>query len=1081
MGMGFMNRTTEDAIEQAALAWLEELGYQLAHGPDLAFDGPAPERSAAANYGDVVLEQRLREAIERLNPDLPAEAVEEVRRRVVRTDSPSLIENNRTFHRMLTDGVDVSWMAPEGEKHAKAWLVDPANTGINDWLAVNQFTVVENKRTRRPDIVLFVNGLPLGVVELKNAADEKATLRHAWNQLQTYKEQIPSLFAYNELLVISDGMEARIGSLTAGWDRFMPWRTIDGSDLYREPGNERQSDGVVQPGLETAFRGLFDRERLLDYVLSFITFEHDGGESTAMAKKAAAYHQYHAVNKAVEFTLSACGIEAPANLRFARFAEAEQADPFRKDAGESPGDYQTDRQFGDKRIGVVWHTQGSGKSLSMMFYASKLIRHPYMRNPTVVVITDRNDLDDQLFGTFSANGDLLRQTPVQAGGRDHLRELLQVASGGVIFTTIQKFLPDNRGDAYPLLSERRNIVVMADEAHRSQYDFIDGFARHMHDALPNASFIGFTGTPIENDDRSTPAVFGDYIDKYDILRAVEDGATVPIYYESRLARIELDEAERPVIDDEFDEITEGEEEESRKQRMRSKWASIEAMVGTEKRINLVAADLVEHFENRQQAMQGKALMVCMSRRICVEMYNAIIAQRPGWHSDDDDKGRVKIVMSGSASDELDWQPHIRSKKAREALAKRFKDPGDELELVIVRDMWLTGFDCPAMHTMYLDKPMGGHNLMQAIARVNRVFKDKPGGRVVDYLGIAEALKRALSNYTASGGRGQATVDQAEAVAVMQEKAEVVRDLLHGFDYHAILDAPFSERMTGIANAMDFILGLEDGKKRYVQAVSSLSRAFALSVPHDEALAIRDEVGLFQEIRSSLVKATTSESERSPQEMETAIRQLVSRAVSSNEVVDVFAAAGLDKPDISILSDQFLAEVQQLPQKNLALEMLKKLINDEIKTRHQKNVVQARSFAEMLEEAVNKYQNRAIEAAEVIEELIKLAREMRQAQKRGEDLGLTDDEVAFYDALEVNDSAVQVIGDDTLKLIARELVEKVRGSVSVDWTQRENARAQIRVMVKRILRKYGYPPDKQAQATELVLDQATVLCQGWAAE
>lgn len=1076
-----MNKTTEDAIEQAALAWLEELGYQLTHGPDLAFDGPSPERSEAANYGDVALEGRLQEAIARLNPQLPAEAVEEVRRRVVRTDSPSLIENNRAFHRMLTDGVDVSWMDAEGEHHVKAWLVDPADMSANDWLAVNQFTVVENKRTRRPDIVLFVNGLPLAVVELKNAADEKATLRHAYNQLQTYKEQIPSLFVFNELLVISDGMEARMGSLTAGWDRFMPWRTIDGTDLYREPGNEQQSDGVVQPGLETLFKGVFDRDRLLDYALSFVTFEHDGGESTAIAKKAAAYHQYHAVNKAVECTLSACGIEAPANLRFGRFAEAEASDPFARQAQDQSPAYRNEEQFGDRRVGVIWHTQGSGKSLSMMFYASKLIRHPYMRNPTVVVITDRNDLDDQLFGTFAANRDLLRQTPVQAAGRNNLRELLQVASGGVIFTTIQKFLPDTRGDAYPMLSERRNIVVMADEAHRSQYDFIDGFARHMHDALPNASFIGFTGTPIENDDRSTPAVFGNYIDKYDILRAVEDGATVPIYYESRLARIELNDDERPVIDAEFEEITEGEEEETRKQRMRSKWASIEAMVGTEKRINLVAADLVDHFGKRQEAMQGKALVVCMSRRICVDMYNAITELRPDWHSDDDSKGRVKIVMSGSASDELDWQPHIRSKQGREALARRFKDPSDELELVIVRDMWLTGFDCPAMHTMYLDKPMGGHNLMQAIARVNRVFKDKPGGRVVDYLGIAEALKRALSNYTASGGKGEATLDQDEAVAVMQEKMEVVQGLLHGFDYSAILSAPFDQRMTGIANAMDFILGLEDGKKRFLQAVASLSKAFALAVPHEEALAIRDEVGLFQEIRSSLAKATTSDSGKNAQEMETAIRQLVSRAVSSNEVVDVFSAAGMDKPDISILSDQFLDEVRQLPQRNLALEMLKKLLNDEIKTRHQKNVVQARSFAEMLEEAVNKYQNRAIEAAEVIEELIKLAKEMRTASQRGEQLGLSDDEIAFYDALEVNDSAVQVLGDDTLKLIARELVSKVRNSVSVDWTQRENARAQIRVMVKRILRKYGYPPDKQARATELLLDQATVLCEGWAAE
>ncbi len=663
----------------------------------------------------------------------------------------------------------------------------------------------------------------------------------------------------------------------------------------------------------------------------------------------------------------------------------------------------------------------------------------------------------------------------------NLRELLQVASGGVVFTTIQKFLPENKGDAYPLLSERRNIVVIADEAHRSQYDFIDGFARHMHDALPNASFIGFTGTPIENDDRSTPAVFGDYIDKYDILRAVEDGATVPIYYESRLARIELNEVEKPTIDPEFEEITEGEEEESRKQRMRSKWASIEAMVGTGKRIGLVAADLVDHFETRQEVMNGKALIVCMSRRICVELYNAIVKLRPDWHSDDDTKGRIKIVMSGSASDKLSWQPHIRTKKAREALAKRYKDPHSKLELVIVRDMWLTGFDCPSMHTMYVDKPMSGHTLMQAIARVNRVFRDKPGGLVVDYLGLADALKRALANYTASGGKGTATVEQTEAIAVLLEKYEVVCDLLHGFDYAPIVKASAAQRMTGIAQAMEFILGLEDGKKRYLLAVTVLSKAFALAVPHEEAWAIRDELGLFQEIRASLVKATVSNFERSPEAMETAIRQLVSRAVSSTEVVDIFAAAGFNKPDISILSDEFLVEVQQLPQQNLALELLKKLLNDEIKTRMRKNVVQARSFTKMLEEAINKYQNRTIETAEVIEELIKLAREMREAQQRGEIPGLNDDEIAFYDALEVNDSAVQLLGDDTLKLIAQELVNSVKRGVSVDWTKRENARAQIRVMVKRILRRYGYPPDMQAKATELVLEQATMLRKEWAVE
>jgi len=1067
-------KTTEDDIEQLALAQLAGLGWETVFGPDIAFDGSNPERDPAANYGDVVLVERLHSALTRINAGLPQAAIEEAIRKVLTTESPALIENNRRFQQMLTDGVDVSWMASEGERHGKVWLVDMENPANNDWLAVNQFTVIENKHERRPDIVLFVNGLPLAVIELKNPADENATLRHAFNQLQTYKEQIPSLFVYNALLVISDGMQARFGTLTAGWDRFMPWRTIDGTDLYREPGNEKQTDGEVQPGLTTLLKGMFDLARFQDYFLNFITFEDDGGDTGNIAKKAAGYHQYHAVSKAVGFTLEACGIGAPAGLHYGRFLEAEQGDPFRVE--DERGQY--DRQFGDRRIGVVWHTQGSGKSLSMLFYASKVIRHPYMENPTILVITDRNDLDDQLFGTFAANRLLLRQTPVQAESRKQLRELLQVASGGVIFTTIQKFLPEKKGDAYPLLSERRNIVVIADEAHRSQYDFIDGFARHMHDALPNASFIGFTGTPIEKDDRSTPAVFGDYIDRYDILRAVEDGATVPIFYESRLARIELDESEKPHLDAEFEEITEAEEEEGNKQRLRSKWASLEALVGAPKRIELIARDLVEHFERRQEAMMGKAMLVCMSRRICVEMYDAIIRLRPDWHSEDDDKGRIKVVMSGSATDHLDWQKHIRNKAGREALARRFKDPDDELQLVIVRDMWLTGFDAPCMHTMYLDKPMSGHNLMQAIARVNRVFRDKPGGLVVDYLGLADSLKRALATYTASGGKGQATLDQNEAVAVMKEKYEVVCGLLHGFDYHALLSAPTAERMSGIAQTMEFILAQEDGKKRYLQAVTALSKAFALAVPHDEALAIRDEVGLFQEIRANLVKATVSNAERSPEEMEAAVRQLISRAVSSTEVVDIFAAAGLDKPDISILSDEFLAEVRELPQRNLALELLKKLLNDEIRTRMRKNVVQARAFSEMLEEAVNKYHNRAIAAAEVIEELINLAKEMREAQKRGENLGLTEDEIAFYDALEVNDSAVKVLGDETLKKIAQELVQSVRRSVTVDWTQRENARAKIRVMVKRILRRFGYPPDKQERATELVLEQAEVLCREW---
>jgi len=1022
----------EAQLEIATVDYFRELGYEYVHGPQIAPDGEVPER---ANYGQVVLIGRFRDALMRINSDVPPEAIEEVVRKVTRPESPSLVVNNRAFHRMLTDGVDVSWREDDHERHGKVWLIErnPARMDYNEFLVVNQFTVIEEKRNRRPDVVIFVNGLPLAVIELKNPAEEKSTVRHAYNQLQTYKAEIPSLFGYNELLVISDGFAARAGTITSGWDRFSPWRTIDGKSLA--------PSGTVQ--LEVLVKGLFEKQRFLDYVLNFITFEDDGKE---IAKKAAAYHQYWAVNRAVDCTIDA----------------------------SRPG--------GDRRIGVVWHTQGSGKSLSMAFYAGKVIKHPAMENPTLVVITDRNDLDDQLFGTFSVNAELLRQKPVQAESREHLKDLLRVASGGVVFTTLQKF---EGGDA---LSERHNIVVIADEAHRSHYGFnakLDkktgemkyGMAKYLRDALPNASFIGFTGTPIELHDKSTPAVFGDYIDKYDILRAVHDGATVPIYYESRLAKLELSEDEKPTIDPEFEEITEGEEEEE-KQKLKTKWAALEAMVGTEKRIGLVARDIVDHFGKRLEAMEGKGMIVCMSRRICVDMYRAIIRLRPEWHDKDDAKGAIKIVMSGSASDDLSWQPHIRTKAGREAIAKRFKAPDDPLRLVIVRDMWLTGFDCPSLHTMYIDKPMSGHNLMQAIARVNRVFKDKPGGLVVDYLGIADALKRALHTYTASGGKGQATVDQEQAVAVMMEKYEVVRDMFHGFDYKAILTAEAAQRMSGVVRAMEFILGLEDGKARYLQAVAALSKAFALAVPHEQALAIRDDVGLFQEIRSALVKTTVSETERTPDEMESAIRQLVSRAVYSTEVVDIFAAAGLEKPDISILSDEFLAEVQRLPQRNLALELLKKLINDEIRTRLRKNVVLARSFSDMLEQAVRKYQNRTLEAAQVIEELIRLAKDITKAQSRGQEMGLSDDEVAFYDALADNESARDVMGDEKLRFLAQELVGRVRQSVSIDWQIRENARAQIRVLVKRILRKHGYPPDMQQRATELVLEQTEVLCKEW---
>ncbi len=1065
-----MSSMTENILEETCLYWFEELGWNRIHGPDIAPDTPDAER---VNYSEVILKERLRTALERINPDVPAVGIDEAVKKLLVTDSPDLLVNNRNFHRLLTDGIDVEVPANDeygGIRHLKVWLLDIEDIENNDWLALNQLTVIEKSAAgqaevnRRADVVLYLNGLPVAVLELKNPGDENATIKHAFNQLQTYKKDIPSLFTTNELLVISDGILARSGTLTSGWDRFMPWRTISGEDVAPKG----------TPELETLVRGLFNRHYFLDYILNFIVFENDGSN---LIKKAAAYHQYWAVNKALACTLSACGIDGEPTKLIGRFPVEQNPLELRENSlvyGKGS------KHFDGKRIGVVWHTQGSGKSLSMTFYAGKVVRHPDMGNPTLVIITDRNDLDDQLFGTFAGCKDLLRQSPVQAGNRAHLRDLLKVASGGIVFTTIQKFMPDERGGEHLLLSDRNNIVVIADEAHRSQYDFMDGFARHLHDALPNASFIGFTGTPIESDDRSTPAVFGDYIDKYDILRAVEDGATVPIYYESRLARIELNDALLSEIDPEFEQITEAEEE-SGKQKLKTKWAALEAMVGAEDRIKLVVRDLAQHFEKRLDTMDGKAMVVCMSRRICVDMYNALRKIRPDWHSENESDGFMKIVMSGSASDHIDWQPHIRNKAGREDLAKRFKDPGSALKLVIVRDMWLTGFDCPSMHTMYIDKPMGGHNLMQAIARVNRVFRDKPGGLVVDYIGLADSLKKALANYTASGGKGDATVDLEQAATVLMEKYEVVHDMMHGFDYHGVIRDIPEKRISGITQAMEFILGLEDGKKRYLPAVSALTKAFALAVPHEKALQIRNDVGFFQEVRTALVKATGDEQGRTPDELDSAIKQLVSRAVSGAEVVDIFEAAGMDKPDISILSDEFLEEVKALPQKNLALELLKKLINDEIKTRSRKNVVQARSFAEMLEQAVKKYQNRAIEAAEIIQELIELARELRKSEQRGESLGLTEDEVAFYDALADNGSAKDMIGDDKLRIIAQLLVDRVKRSISIDWTLRENARAQIRVMVKRILRQYGYPPDLQKAATELVIEQAEVLCKEWSVE
>ncbi len=1182
-----MAHLTESEIESAAMSWLSGLGYQILFGPDIAPDMPASERD---NYGRVVLDSRLRQALHRLNPQVPADALEEAFRKLTRQDSPSLLANNHALHKMFIEGIAVECSAPspqpspsgrgsnyrggyhfsglckrakelrlkqtpaesimwemlrdrrfcslkfrrqhqigdyivdfycsdarlvvecDGPVHDKtvardrkrdAYLTSLGNTVLrfsneqvessiesvlcaiadalppstsgggvrgegsrryeivkvmdfddpaaNEFLAVNQFTVVENQHERRPDVVLFINGLPIAVMELKNAATENATVWSAFNQLQTYKMQIPSLFSFNEAMVISDGVQARIGTLTADREWFMPWRTIEGEELA----------DTKMPQLQVVLEGVFEKRRFLDLIRHFIVFEDSGGG--VLIKKMAGYHQYHAVNVAVQETIRAC---------------VPPTSPWRVKEGEGTffAKGQKDAKPGDRRVGVVWHTQGSGKSLTMAFYAGRVVLHPAMENPTLVVITDRNDLDDQLFGTFARCHDLLRQQPTQAQSRANLRELLTTASGGVVFTTVHKFFPTDGEDQHPLLSERRNIVVIADEAHRSQYDFIDGFARHMREALPNASFIGFTGTPIELSDKNTRAVFGSYVSIYDIERAVKDGATVPIYYESRLAKLELKETERPKLDAEFEEATEGEEVEH-KERLKSRWAQLEALVGTETRLRLIARDLVQHFETRLEAMDGKAMIVCMSRRICVELYKAIMEIRPDWHQDDDGAGTLKLVMTGSASDPIEWQSHIRNKPRREELAKRFKDPKDPFKVVIVRDMWLTGFDAPCLHTMYVDKPMRGHGLMQAIARVNRVFKDKPGGLVVDYLGLADQLKTALAAYTESGGKGQTAIDQNEAVAVLLERYEICCHIFHGFDWSPWKTGGPQERLSVLPAAQEHVLAQDDGKSRLEKAVSELSKAFALAVPHEKALEIRDDVAFFQAVKAVMTKST-GDGLRSPEEIELAIRQIVSKAVSSDEVIDIFAAAGLKKPDISILSDEFLAEVRGMPQRNLAVEMLRKLLEGEIKARGRKNLVQARSFAELLENAIKKYQNRAIETAQVIEELIALAKDLREASQRGEKLGLTEDEVAFYDALEVNDSAVAVLGDETLRLIAQDLVKAVRNSITIDWTVRENVRAQMRVIIKRILRKYGYPPDKQASATELVLEQAEILCKYW---
>lgn len=1068
-----MTRITESQIEAFAIELLQEQGYEYIYAPDIAPDGETPERE---NYEQVILMERLRSAVRRINTSIPIDQQEEAIREIQRIASPELIANNETFHRYLTEGVPVSYHQDGGERGDLVWLVDFHNPLNNDFVVSNQFTVIENNHKKRPDVVLFVNGLPLVLVELKNAADENATVQSAFRQIETYKTQIPSLFTYNALLIISDGLEAKTGSLSAGLSRFLAWKSADG---------KAEASHLVSQ-LETLITGMLNKETLLDLIRHFIVFEKSKQEDPKTGivtintvKKVAAYHQYYAVNRAVESTLRASGYVKKKELETTTTLCEPPISYGLPDVDSQP--------IGDRKGGVVWHTQGSGKSLSMVFFTGKLVLT--MDNPTIVVITDRNDLDDQLFDTFAASKQLLRQTPIQAENRSHLKDLLKVASGGIVFTTIQKFNPEE-GNVYDLLSDRENIVVIADEAHRTQYGFkaktvddkneagdvigkktVYGFAKYMRDALPNATYLGFTGTPIESTDVNTPKIFGNYVDIYDIAQAVEDGATVRIYYESRLAKVNLSEEGRRLVEDLDSDLEQ--EDLTGTQKAIAKWTQLEALVGSENRIKKIANDIVNHFEERQSVFEGKTMIVSMSRRIAAELYDAIIAIKPEWHSDDLNKGVIKVVMTTNSSDGAKIAKHHTTKEQRRRLAERMKSPDDELKLVIVRDMWLTGFDAPSMHTLYIDKPMKGHNLMQAIARVNRVYKDKPGGLVVDYLGIASDLKKALSFYSDSGGKGDPAIAQEQAVSLMLEKLEVISNMLHGFSYEDYFESDTSKKLNTILAAEEYILGLEDGKKRFINEVTALSKAFAIAVPHDQAMDAKDEVAFFQAVKARLAKfdSDSDGGRRSNEELETTIRQVIDKALVSEQVIDIFDAAGLKKPDISILSEEFLLELKGMEHKNIALEVLKKLLNDEIKNRARKNLVKGKSFMEMLENSIKKYHNKILTAAEVIEELIALSKDITAMDNEAKAMGLTDFEYAFYTAVADNESARELMQQDKLRELAVVLTETIRNNASIDWTIKESVKAKLKVSVKRLLRKFGYPPDMQMLATETVLKQA----------
>lgn len=1075
-----MTKITENAIENFCIELLEKQGYEYIYAPDIAPDSDDPQRS---HFEDVLLSSRLMDAVARINPTIPYDAQQEAIKEISRIHSPELLTNNETFHRMLTEGVKVSYQKEGSQRGDLVWLVDFDNPENNDFVVANQLTVIENGVNKRPDVVLFVNGLPLVVIELKNAADENASVKSAYKQLQTYKASIPSLFTYNGLMIISDGLEAKAGSLSAGLSRFMAWKTAD--------GKEEASHLVSQ--LETLIKGMLNKETLLDLIRHFIVFEKSKTEdpktgvvTIETVKKLAAYHQYYAVNRAVESTLRATG------------HTLEKQTPVSQ-VMEDPASYGVagvkNQPKGDRKGGVVWHTQGSGKSLSMVFFTGKVVLA--LDNPTILVITDRNDLDDQLFDTFASSTQLLRQEPRQVENRDQLKELLQVASGGVIFSTIQKFQPDE-GNVFDTLSERENIVVIADEAHRTQYGFkaktiddkdeqgnvvgkkvVYGFAKYMRDALPNATYLGFTGTPIESSDTNTPAVFGNYIDVYDIAQAVEDGATVRIYYESRLAKVNLSEEGKQLVEKLDDELAQDDLTET--QKSKAKWTQLEALIGSENRIKNIAQDIVSHFEQRQAVFEGKGMIVSMSRRIAADLYAQIIKIKPDWHSDDLDKGVIKVVMTSSSSDGPEISKHHTTKAQRKTLADRMKRPDDPLKLVIVRDMWLTGFDAQSLHTLYIDKPMKGHNLMQAIARVNRVYKDKPGGLIVDYLGIASDLKKALSFYSDAGGKGDPTILQEQAVELMLEKLEVVSQLFHGFAYEDYFSADTAQKLSLILSAEDHILGLEDGKKRFINEVTALSKAFAIAIPHEQAMDVKEEVAFFQAVKARLVKFDSTGLGRSDEEIETTIRQVIDQALVSEQVIDVFDAAGIKKPDISILSEEFLLELKGMEHKNIALEVLKKLLNDELKSGSRKNLVKSKSLMEMLENAIKKYHNKVLTAAEVMDELIKLSKEIISMDDEASELDLTEFEYAFYTAVADNKSAKELMQHDKLRELAVVLTERVKQNASIDWTIKESVRAKLKVIIKRTLRQYGYPPDMQKLATETVLKQAELIANEFTVE